>query len=171
MTTSERVGRQVTRSHLKLDLAISAGGSIAAAAVGGLGARHAPEVYRLLEKPTWAPPSTVFGPVWSALYTGMGVAAWRLSGRTDTRSVLVLHGLQLVLNGYWPIAFFARRSKRESLAVIAVLDALVATETVSAWRRDRLSGALLTPYLGWSLFATALNAAVRWPEGQTAPAA
>ncbi len=166
MTTNRLSGRKAGR-----DLALSAGGSIAAALVGGLGSRRAPEVYQLLDKPSWAPPPGVFGPVWSALYTSMGWAAWRMSRRADGQPVLVLHGLQLALNAYWPIAFFSRRSRRESLVVIALLDGLVAAETVAAWRRDRLSGALLLPYLGWSLFATALNAAVRWPQDRNLRAA
>ena len=167
MSTNSRSGRS-ERDGLR-GLAVSAGGSLAAAAVGGIGARRAPEVYRVLDKPSWAPPASVFGPVWSALYTGMGVAAWRMSRRADGRPVLWLHGMQLALNAYWPIAFFARRSRRQSMAVIVVLDALVAAETVAAWRRDRPAGALLVPYLGWSLFATALNAAVRWPDSRILP--
>lgn len=128
-------------------------------------------MYRALEKPRWAPSTSVFGPVWTALYTGMGVAAWRLSRRPDPGPPLLLHGCQLVLNAAWPVAFFARRSRRVSLTVVAALDVLVAAELGAAWRRDRLSAGMLAPYLGWSLFATALNGAVRWPEpGRLPPA-
>ena len=34
------------------------------------------EWYATLNKPSWNPPSWIFGPVWSALYTMMAVAAW-----------------------------------------------------------------------------------------------
>jgi tryptophan-rich sensory protein len=43
------------------------------------------------------------------------------------------------------------------------LDAAVAAELMVAGRRDRVAGWLLTPYLVWSLFATALTAAVQGP--------
>jgi len=143
-------------------LAASLGASAAAAAIGGIGARRAPEVYAGLEKPSWAPPSAAFGPVWTVLYADMGVAAWRLWRTGSARTPLALHGVQLALNAAWPIAFFGARSRRASLAVIVALDAAVAAEIVTAKRHDRVAAALLAPYLGWTLYATALNQAVRW---------
>jgi tryptophan-rich sensory protein len=47
--------------------------------------------------------------------------------------------------------------------VIAALDTAVAAEVAVLGREDRLAAALLTPYLGWCGFATALNAAVSEP--------
>lgn len=32
--------------------------------------------YAALDKPSWTPPGWLFGPVWTTLYTAMGVAAW-----------------------------------------------------------------------------------------------
>ena len=138
------------------------GASAVAAAIGGLGSRRAPETYRALDKPRWAPPSWVFGPVWTVLYADMGLAAWRLCRTDNARTPLALHAAQLVLNAAWPAAFFGAGSRRGSLAVIAALDVVVAAEIVAAARRDRVAAALLVPYLGWTAFATALNAAVRW---------
>ena len=139
------------------------GASAVAAAIGGLGSRRAPETYRALDKPRWAPPPWVFGPVWTVLYADMGLAAWRLCRTDNARTPLALHAAQLVLNAAWPAAFFGARSRRGSLAVIAALDVVVAAEIVAAARRDRVAAALLVPYLGWTAFATALNAAVRLP--------
>lgn len=137
------------------------GASAVAAAIGGLGSRSAPETYRALDKPRWAPPPWVFGPVWTLLYADMGVAAWRLWRRDNARTPLALHAVQLALNASWPAAFFGAGSRRGSLAIICALDVAVAAEIVTAARRDRVAAALLLPYLGWTLFATALNAAVR----------
>lgn len=140
------------------------GASAAAAVLGGLGSRRAPEVYAELEKPSWAPPPGVFGPVWSLLYASMGLAAWRLWRTGSARTPLALHGAQLALNAAWPAAFFARRSRGASIAIIVALDVAVAAEIASARRHDRLASALLAPYLAWTAFATALNIAVR-PAG------
>jgi tryptophan-rich sensory protein len=47
--------------------------------------------------------------------------------------------------------------------VIVASDAAVAAEVMVAGRRDRVAGWLLTPYLVWSLFATALTVAIHDP--------
>ncbi len=142
---------------------LAAGGSVLAAAIGGIGSRRAPQIYGELDKPAWAPPAAAFGPVWTGLYAAMGVAAFRLS-RRSARLALRLHAAQLVLNAAWPLAFFSARDRRVSLAVIAALDVLVAAETAVAAREDSVAAGLLTPYLAWCLFATALNAAVGDPS-------
>jgi benzodiazapine receptor len=134
----------------------------AAAVLGGLGARRAPEVYSQLRKPRWAPPAAAFGPAWSALYLTIGVAGWRISESASPRTK-ALHLAQLALNGAWPAAFFGVRDKRAALTVIALLDLAVAAEVIRLGREDPGAAALLVPYLGWSAFATALNAAVSDP--------
>lgn len=133
-----------------------------AAGLGGLGARRAPEVYRTLDKPAWAPPAAAFGPVWSALYVGIGAAGWRCSTR-GSGATRTLHLVQLGLNALWPVAFFSAGDKRAALGVIALLDLAVAVEIARLVREDPVAAALLAPYLCWSGFATALNAAVSSP--------
>ncbi len=135
---------------------------VGAAGLGGLGARRAPLIYRRLRKPAWAPPASVFGPVWSILYVTIAAAGWRLSatGSARTRS---LHLTQIALNGAWPAVFFELRDKRASLAIIVLLDISLALEVAMLRREDQRAAALLLPYLLWSGFATALNAAVSEP--------
>jgi tryptophan-rich sensory protein len=133
-----------------------------AAGLGGLGARDAPRTYSLLRKPTWAPPAAAFGPVWSVLYVTMGVAGWRLY-RSGSRRTKALHLAQLTLNAAWPALFFRVREKRSSLVVIVLLDAVLAAEILSLRQEDPAAAALLLPYLGWSGFATILNASVSDP--------
>jgi len=48
----------------------------AAAAVGAIASVNAPAFYAQPIKPAWAPPTGVFGPVWSVLYVLMGISAW-----------------------------------------------------------------------------------------------
>lgn len=135
---------------------------VAAAGLGGLASRNAPATYGRLRKPVWAPPASAFGPVWSGLYAGTAVAGW-LMYPDATRRSKTLHLTQLALNGAWPGAFFGVRDKRSSLAVIAALDTVLATEVLTMRRESPAAAALLTPYLAWTGFATALNAAVSEP--------
>lgn len=136
----------------------------AAAGLGGLGARRAPQTYRRLRKPRWAPPAAVFGPVWSMLYVGIGVAGWRAFDRASPRT-RALHLAQLALNAGWPIVFFGIQDKRASLTIIGLLDGAVAGEVLMLRREDPVAASLLVPYLGWCGFATALNIAVSDPGG------
>lgn len=142
---------------------ISFAGCGAAAVIGGVGARNAREVYARLDKPGWAPPAGAFGPAWTVLYLAIAVAGTRIAGGRKPGVPLALHAVQLTLNAAWSPLFFAARRRRAALAVIVALDATVAAEIVSVARRDRLAAALLAPYLGWILYATALNAAVSEP--------
>lgn len=143
------------------------GGPVAAAAgLGGLGARRAPQTYRRLRKPPWAPPAGAFGPVWSVLYVGIGVAGWRLFDSAPRRTRAV-HLAQLALNAAWPIVFFGSRDKRASVAIIALLDGAVASEMLMLRHEDPVAASLLAPYLGWCSFATALNIAVSDPGEQS----
>lgn len=50
--------------------------SFSTAAVGAVASVSASIFYQQLLRPEWAPPAWVFGPVWSALYLLMGIAAW-----------------------------------------------------------------------------------------------
>ncbi len=79
-------------------LLFSAGMPAAAAAVGGLGARNAPQVYTRLRKPSWAPPSSAFGPVWSLLYAANCLVGWRLYDGERSAALRRLHAAQLAVN-------------------------------------------------------------------------
>jgi translocator protein len=153
------------RRRTTLGAVLAAGGPpLAAAVIGAMGSRRAPVVYSRLDKPRWAPPGAAFGPAWTALYAFIGVAGWRMWDRGSARRTWVLHGAQLTVNAAWPFTFFAARDKRLSLAVICVLDVLVAAQIADlSLQDDRAAAAALAPYLGWSLYATALNACVSDP--------
>lgn len=137
--------------------------SFAAAAIGALASVQAADFYRQLAQPSWAPPASVFGPVWSVLYVLMGVAAWlvwREGGWHRQRGVLVLFVLQLAVNALWSWLFFGWHRGALAFADIVLLWLLIVATAIGFWRVRPLAGALLLPYLGWVSFATALNFAV-----------
>jgi tryptophan-rich sensory protein len=132
----------------------------AAAALGGFASRDAASFYAQLARPTWAPPASWFGPVWSALYLMMGVAAWRISGHPHTRPMLTLFAVQLAVNALWSWLFFAFHLGAASFADIVLLDILVFSMVITFWHVDKPAALLVLPYLAWIAFATALNWAV-----------
>ncbi|MDF1503843.1 TspO/MBR family protein [Roseisolibacter sp. H3M3-2] len=137
--------------------------TVAAAALGGVASARAGEFYLSLQRPAWAPPAWVFGPVWTALYILMAAAAvlvWRARVRRGTRRALVLYVAQLALNALWTWLFFAWRNGALAFAEVLVLLALVVATAVAFRRVRRTAALLLLPYIGWVAFASALTWAV-----------
>jgi len=132
----------------------------AVAGIGAVASTNAPQFYGQLVQPRWAPPPTVFGPVWSVLYLLMAVAAW-LVGREwpgpGRRRALALFGVQLAANALWSWLFFAWHLGGWAFADIVLLWLLLAATVVHFWRLRPLAGALLLPYLAWVGFALVLN--------------
>ena len=119
----------------------------------------APEYYARLEKPGWAPPPWLFGPVWTALYALIGVAAWLVHrrGGPGTKPALGLWGAQLALNAAWTPIFFGLRAPGAALVEIAVLWVAIVATLIAFLARRTAAGALLLPYLAWVTFAAGLN--------------
>jgi benzodiazapine receptor len=147
--------------HRWLALALFIIAAFAVAALGGWAtASSVTTWYLTLVKPSWNPPSWLFGPVWSVLYLLMAIAAWRVWLRRDqpgARLVLRLWFAQLALNGLWSLLFFGLRSPGAALAEIAFLWLTLAWLQLQFFRHDRLAALLWAPYLAWVTFAAWLN--------------
>ena len=132
----------------------------ATAAVGAAASIEAAPFYAGLARPAWAPPGSVFGPVWSVLYPIMGVAAWlvwRERGARHLGVALTLFVVQLSANALWSWLFFGWRRGGWAFAEVLRLLALIAATIVAFWRVRRLAAALLVPYFLWVCFASALT--------------
>ena len=132
----------------------------AASAIGGIASIQAKDFYIQLIQPEWAPPSWVFGPVWTTLYTLMGISAWLIwrNGGFQTNFVaLSLFLIQLVVNALWSWLFFAWKFGFWSFIDILVLLVLIVATIISFWRIHRFAAILLVPYLLWVSFALVLN--------------
>ena len=137
--------------------------SFTAAAVGSAASIQAGPFYTQLMRPEWAPPPGLFGPVWTILYTLMGIAAWlvwRVGGFRAARTALTLFLVQLAVNALWSWLFFGWQRGGLAFADIILLWALIVATLVSFWRIRPLASALLIPYLLWVSFASALNYSV-----------
>ena len=146
-------------TSLLLSLALT----FAVAAIGGwVTAGSVSTWYPTLVKPSFNPPDWIFGPVWTALYASMAVAAWRVWSRLGTlrHRALAFYGVQLALNLLWSVLFFGAHQIGWALIEIAVLLAAIAGTMIAFWRIDRLAGLALVPYGAWVAFAGVLNAAI-----------
>lgn len=155
--------RQLSRSKQVLGLAGWLALSFLAAALGSLASLRAGSFYADLERPAWAPPGEVFGPVWTVLYALMGIAAWlvwRRCGLRGARAALTLFLAQLAVNALWSWLFFAWQLGAASFADIVLLWLLLTATLIAFWRIHRLAGLFLLPYLLWVSYAGALNFAV-----------
>ena len=137
--------------------------AFAAAALGAIASIDAGAFYAQLARPAWAPPASVFGPVWSVLYLLMGIAAWlvwREQGAKGLTVALVLFLVQLGANALWSWLFFAWRYGAFAFADILILLALIVATVAAFWRIRRLASILLFPYLAWVSFASVLTWAI-----------
>lgn len=130
----------------------------AAAAVGAVASLNAPAFYASLARPGWAPPAAVFGPVWTLLYSLMGIALWRVWRSPSRRAAAIrLFLAQLAVNASWSWLFFRWHLGAPAFAWIVLLLAMIVATIVTFWRVSRFAALLLAPYLGWVAFATVLS--------------
>jgi benzodiazapine receptor len=116
--------------------------------------------YAQLAKPSWNPPSWLFGPVWTVLYLAMATAAWLVwqqGGWRQQRGPLTLYLLQWFLNALWTPLFFGLERPGLAFAEILLLCAAVYITLIVFWRLRVAAGLLLLPYALWTTFAAVLN--------------
>ncbi|WP_048129801.1 MULTISPECIES: TspO/MBR family protein [unclassified Methanosarcina] len=117
--------------------------------------------YLLLEKPAFNPPSWVFFPVWTTLYTFMGISlyfVWEKGlQQKEVKVGLFLFGLQLGLNILWSFLFFGLQSPYYAFLEIVLLWLSILLTAIQFWKISKTASYLLIPYLLWVSFATLLN--------------
>ena len=123
-----------------------------------------PTWYAALNKPFFAPPNWLFGPVWTLLYFLMGVSfylIWKQGLKKKKMKTASLFFLaQLGLNFLWSPIFFGLRAPLLGLIVIMALWLLIVLTMKKFYPLSRLAFYLLVPYLLWVSFASLLNAAI-----------
>lgn len=115
--------------------------------------------YRKLRKPSFSPPSWIFGPVWTTLYALMGVAAVSVAEKRekDTKRANLLFGTQLFLNFLWTVLFFGFRSPFAAFVEITALHISILITISTYWRLSKKAAFLMIPYILWVSFASVLN--------------
>lgn len=148
-----------------VDAAFSWGVVTVAAAAGTLAVNTGSKWYRELDKPSWQPPPKVFPIAWTGLYAATAIASTRVLNRRHARGegvdrVRVSLGLNMALNAGWTVLFFRGHMLKISTLEAAALALSTGALAHQFWKADRVSGAMVLPYVAWTSFATVLTAAI-----------
>jgi len=117
--------------------------------------------YANLIKPSFTPPSWLFGPVWVMLYFLMGISIYLIWNEApQNKKIIQLFWVQLVINMIWTPLFFGLRNPLLGLITIILLWILIVILIIKFWKINKTSSYLLIPYLIWVSYASALNFAI-----------
>lgn len=124
--------------------------------------------YQQLIKPSWAAPSWLFGPVWTALYAIIAVSFGTIFYKAITGKLPWIIALPFLLNlvfnfAFTPIQFGLKNNYLAALDILLVIGTLI-WAMVAIWFTPTAGGAALRwitlvniPYLLWVSFATVLQ--------------
>ena len=117
--------------------------------------------YLTLAKPAFNPPSWVFGPVWTILYTLMGISLYLIwvkgYQKKKIKKAVQFFWLHLGVNTLWSLVFFGYQNLFLAFLIILALWAMIAYLIKTFKKIDKKAAYLLIPYLLWVSFATLLN--------------
>jgi tryptophan-rich sensory protein len=125
--------------------------------------------YSQLIKPTWAPPSWLFGPVWTVLYAIIAFSFLTVFYNAFTKNIPWIVALPFALNLlfnfiFTPIQFGLKNNLLASIDVLLVVVTLV-WAFVSIWYSApslRWVVYVNIPYLLWGMFASALQLTITY---------
>lgn len=119
--------------------------------------------FNLLKKPSFNPPNWVFAPVWTTLYTLMGISLyiiWMNSFGEIRKKAVFVFSLQLLLNFLWSILFFYSHLILYGLFDIILLWICICWMIIKFTGIKPIAAYLQIPYLAWVGFASALNISI-----------
>lgn len=125
--------------------------------------------YSTLLKPSWAPPSWIFGPVWTVLYAIIAVTFGTVFYQTFTGKVSWAVALPFVLNlvfnaAFTPLQFGLKNNLLAAIDILFVLGTLI-WALIALWQSHpefRWVVYANIPYLLWVSFATILQLTITY---------
>jgi tryptophan-rich sensory protein len=122
--------------------------------------------YQQLVKPTWAPPSWLFGPVWTILYVLIAISFGAVFYKAFTKQISWLIAFPFILNlifnfAFTPLQFGLQNNFVAAVDILLILGtliwALIAIHPHMAW-----VSYVNIPYLLWVSFATILQLTITY---------
>ena len=122
--------------------------------------------YSQLIKPTWAPPSWIFGPVWTVLYILIAASFGTVFYKAITKQIPLIVALPFVLNLFFNfiftyLQFGLRNNFLASIDILLILTTLV-WAIVAIYPYAKWIAYIQIPYLVWVSFATILQLTVTY---------
>ncbi len=125
--------------------------------------------YSQLIKPTWSPPSWLFGPVWTLLYAIIAVTYGTVFYRAFTGKLSWMVALPFALNLFFnfiftPIQFGLKNNLLAAIDIVLVVATLL-WAMYSLWHASsdlRWVVYANIPYLIWGTFATCLQLTITY---------
>ncbi len=119
-----------------------------------------PGWYAQLAKPSFSPPSWLFAPVWTLLFTMMAIAlflVWNSRARNGKLAAYTTFAAQLILNVAWSAVFFGGHMILGGFLVLLALWVMIALTIYQFKIISSPAAWLMVPYLCWVTFAGVLN--------------
>ncbi|MFZ9943136.1 MAG: TspO/MBR family protein [Bacteroidia bacterium] len=132
---------------------------------GYLSASGVNDWYLTINKPSFNPPSWVFGPVWTTLYLVMGYSLYLVlkTEPSQTRTLVIsLFAVQITLNFLWSLIFFRWHMLGLAFVEIVILWLCILLMAVKMHQISSLAAWLQVPYLLWVGFASLLSGSLWW---------
>jgi translocator protein len=122
--------------------------------------------YQQIIKPSWAPPSWLFGPVWTFLYVLIAISFGKVFIMAWQRNIPAMVALPFILNlifnfSFTPIQFGLKNNYLAALDILLVLATLI-WAMLAIFPHARWITYIQIPYLLWVIFATVLQLTVTY---------
>jgi len=122
--------------------------------------------YSQLIKPSWAPPSWLFGPVWTVLYFLIAISFGKVFLMAWQKKIAFLVALPFILNlifnfAFTPIQFGLKNNLLAAIDILLVLGTLI-WAIIAIYSHARWIAYIQIPYLLWVLFATVLQMTITY---------
>lgn len=146
---------KINYKQLASSLAISLGTGI----LSGLITMMGMENFENASKPPLTPPNYLFPIVWTILFILMGISAYFIfrNDELEKTNAMIVYGVQLLVNFFWPIFFFNFSAYLFSFIWIIILWLLIILMIKMFYPISKTAALLQIPYLLWVTFAAYLN--------------